>query len=248
MHHGQKLAGLHQQQNAHNGQHHRAQSAVEHIVGAGGEAAELLPQQGGGRTGGLDRLFPVLRLGGGAGGGGDADKRAAEHQICQRAQRQRYGHHKGDGQPVALAHASQQIQGIGRAPDGVAHRRQVGQQLIQQVGRPEADHVVQAKEHQRDEHRQEVLALELGGDLSHHPAQHAGEHQHEQGHRQHQHHAARDGGRGGVGGAPVEDHGGQQHHAGEHQPHEIHAQQPGCQYRPDGDGHAQQQVVVLGLI
>ena len=72
-------------------------------------------------------------------------KRAAEHQIGQGAQRQRHGHHKGDGQPVALAHASQQIQGIGRAPDGVAHRRQVGQQLIQQVGRPEADHVVQRR-------------------------------------------------------------------------------------------------------
>ena len=49
----QQVAALYQQQYAQNGQHDRAQTAVEHIVGTGGEAAQLLTQQGGGHTGGL---------------------------------------------------------------------------------------------------------------------------------------------------------------------------------------------------
>ena len=122
------------------------------------------------------------------------------------------------------------------------------QQLLQQVLGLEIEEVVNAEEHQRQHHSDEALIFQLLADLGHQPAQHTGQRQYEHGQQEYQQHAADHGGGRCRRGHPVDDDRRQHHHAAVHQAHQVHAQQAGCHQGVDGDGHAQQQVVVLGQI
>ena len=167
------------------------------------------------------------------------------HQAAQRRHRRRDRQH---GRPAARAHAAEQVQGIGPAPDLGAVGPGVGQQVLKDALGLEIDEVIQADEHQRGQHNDEALVPELLADFCRHPAQGAGEHQHRQGDQQGQHQSAQNGGRRDPHGDPIDDHRRKDHHGGVHQAHQIHPGQPGRHQAGHRNRHGQQQVVILGQV
>ena len=129
VHHQEHLTSLDKRRHRQNQQKHRAQTAVQHVEGTGGEPAQLLTQQRGGRGGLHGGLLPIDRLGGIAGGGSDVQE-AAGDEIPH--QRQQGDHHGGDDQhrhAVAAAHPAKEVQGIDAALDLVAEAGGIQQQI-----------------------------------------------------------------------------------------------------------------------
>ena len=246
--HSHQSAALDQQANPRRRQQQNAQTGVEHIAGAGGEAAQLLPQQRGRGTGLFCGPFPVDPLFRGPRGRGDLQEAPGDQIPDQRQRRQRDRGKDGHGSAVAGAGLSEDIKGIGRAFDLRAVFRRVLHQRLDHALGLKIEEIVSAEEDQRHQYRDEAPVFQLQADLCHHPAQRTGQRQHQQRDHQRQDQPAGHGPRRSRDGEPVNDHGGQDHHAGIHQAHEINAQQPGRHDGPHRDGHGKQQVVVPGQI
>lgn len=128
-HQFQQLPALPQEEAGGQHQKYRAEAAVEHIVGAGGEAAQLPVQQGGGNAPAPDGLGPVDLAAHMAGGRGDGEEAAGEQQPRQAEQHGDGRRQKQHGQGIAGARLTEEVHGVGGGADLVAIEGDVLQQL-----------------------------------------------------------------------------------------------------------------------
>ena len=246
--HRKEAAALPHQRRRANDQAQDAHAAVEHIVGAGGEPAQLPAQQGPVDALRASGLFAVLHLGYGPGGGGQLQKAPGDKIPHQGKQTQHHRRHNGYGRAIAHGHPAHQVQRVGHTADARAVVGGVGQQLCQKALGFGIEEVVRPDEHQGHQHCDKALVLQLLTDFSDDPSQGAGQGQHENGQKEQLDHAAyyhrnRDAYH-----HPVHDDGREQHNGGIHQTHEIHAHQPGRHNGAHGNRQRQQQVIILGHV
>ena len=245
---GEYLPSLDEQQNAAYGNDQDAETAVEHIVGAGGEPGQLLAQQRPEGRFRFYRLFRITLFCGGAPGGRQLQEAAGDPDPDQEKEDRRHDGKENRAEPVPFADPAEEIKDVGRPFDPGAVDCRVRQHIPDQEIRLEVNEVVDGDEYQGGQNGDKALILQLDADLCHHPAQQTGENEDEEGHDEEQKDPADHLGRCRPGHRPADDQGGEQDHGRVQGPHEIYVHQPGGDDGTHGNGQGEELVVVLGQI
>ena len=223
-----------------------AQTAVEHIVRAGGEAAQLLAEQGAGQALRADGALAVFALrAGGAGGGGDAEEAAREDAPREEREHRHDRRDDEHGEPVALPHAPGEIDRVSAAAYLAAVDDGVRDQILNERLRLEIEEVIKPDEQERQQHDDEAPVLQPEAHLRHDPPEQTRQQQHEHRHEEDEQNAADDVRDRGARDDPPDDNGGHRDAGGIHEAHEIDAQQPREDERARRDRKAQKKIIVL---